>query len=209
MPSSSKTEAFEQWLNQFSPDSETIEDAQISDFESLGGEIVLYQPDETVRLEVHLEGETVWLTQQQIADLFKKSKSTISFHISNIFKEGELDRIVVVRNYRTTTQHGAIENKTQSHIATYYNLDVIISVGYRVRSLRETRFRQWANGVIKNYLLHGFAVNQQLRYMEQRMDARLDAQQSQIKKLVRFHPDERHNCSRTDKSNQWQRYGEY
>ena len=206
MPSSSKTEAFEQWLNQFSPDSETIEDAQISDFESLGGEIVLYQPDETVRLEVHLEKENVWLTQQQIIELFQSSKANISEHLSNIYEQGELVYEATVRNFRTVQKEG---NRMVSRVLTYYNLDTIISVGYRVRSLRETRFRQWANGVIKNYLLHGFAVNQQLRYMEQRMDARLDAQQSQIKKLVRFHPDERHNCSRTDKSNQWQRYGEY
>ena len=92
------------------------------------GEIILYQPDETIRLEVRLEDETVWLTQAQIVVLFQKAKSTISFHISNIFKEGELDERVVVRKNRTTTLHGAIEGKKQTHEVAYYNLDVIISV---------------------------------------------------------------------------------
>lgn len=107
------------------------------------GEIVMYQPDETIRLEVRLENDTVWLTQAQIVALFQKAKSTISFHISNIFKEGELDEKVVVRKNRTTTIHGAIDGKKQTHEVAYYNLDVIISVGYRVKSLRGTKFRQW------------------------------------------------------------------
>jgi len=113
------------------------------------GEIVMYQPDETIRLEVRLENDTVWLTQAQIVALFQKAKSTISFHISNIFKEGELDEKVVVRKNRTTTIHGAIDGKKQTHEVAYYNLDVIISVGYRVKSLRGTKFRQWATGVIR------------------------------------------------------------
>ena len=147
------------------------------------GEIVLYQPDETVRLEVRLEDETVWLTQAQIVVLFQKAKSTISFHISNIFKEGELDEKEVVRKNRTTTLHGAIDGKKQTHEVAYYNLDVIISVGYRVKSLRGTKFRQWATGVVRDHLLHGFAINQQLMRMEQRMDKELDAQRSQIRKI--------------------------
>ena len=139
------------------------------------GEIILYQPDETVRLEVRLEDDTVWLTQAQIVALFQKAKSTISFHISNIFKEGELDEKVVVRKNRTTTLHGAIDGKKQTHEVAYYNLDVIISVGYRVKSQRGTMFRQWANKVIKEYLLRGFAVNQQLMQLENRVNARIDA----------------------------------
>ena len=107
------------------------------------GEMVIYQSDEGVRLDVRLESNTVWLNQDQIVSLFNKSKSTISEHISNIFKEGELDEQVVVRKFRTTTQHGAIEGKTQSKEVKYYNLDVIISVGYRVKSIQGTRFRQW------------------------------------------------------------------
>ena len=147
------------------------------------GEIVMYQPDETIRLEVRLENDTVWLTQAQIVVLFQKAKSTISFHISNIFKEGELDEKVVVRKNRTTTIHGAIDGKKQTHEVAYYNLDVIISVGYRVKSLRGTKFRQWATGVIREHLLHGNAVSQQLMRIEQRIDARFDAQQSQIRKI--------------------------
>jgi len=147
------------------------------------GEIILYQPDETVRLEVRLEDDTVWLTQAQIVALFQKAKSTISFHISNIFKEGELEEKVVVRKNRTTTLHGAIEGKTQSHEVTYYNLDVIISVGYRVKSLRGTKFRQWATGVIREHLLHGYAINQRLMHIEQRLDAKVVAQQYQIQQI--------------------------
>ena len=107
------------------------------------GEMIIYQSEEGIKLDVRLESNTVWLNQEQIVSLFNKSKSTISEHISNIFKEGELDEQVVVRNFRTTTKHGAIEGKTQSKEVKYYNLDVIISVGYRVKSIQGTRFRQW------------------------------------------------------------------
>lgn len=177
---SSKTEEFKQWLEQFYSDSRIIEDTQIFDFEDLNGEIVLYQPDETVRLEVHLEGETVWLTQAQIIELFQSSKANISEHISNIYKQGELAYEATVRNFRTVQKEG---NRMVNRVRTYYNLDAIISIGFRVNAKRGIRFRQWANGVIKNYLLHGIAVNQQLHRMEQRFDAKLDAQQIQIKKL--------------------------
>lgn len=177
---SSKTEEFKQWLEQFYSDSRIIEDAQIFDFEDLNGEIVLYQPDETVRLEVHLEGETVWLTQAQIIELFQSSKANISEHISNIYEQGELAYEATVRNFRTVQKEG---NRMVNRVRTYYNLDAIISIGFRVNAKRGIRFRQWANGVIKNYLLHGIAVNQQLHRMEQRFDAKLDAQQIQIKKL--------------------------
>ena len=135
-------------------------------------EIILYQPNETVSLEVRLDEDTVWLTQQQIADLFQKAKSTISFHISNVFKEKELDERVVVRFFRTTTQHGAIAGKTQIKEVALYNLDVIISVGYRVKSQRGVMFRQWANKILKEYLLRGYSVNQRLQYVEEKMDRR-------------------------------------
>ena len=144
------------------------------------GEIILYQPDETVRLEVRLEDETVWLTQAQIVVLFQKAKSTISFHISNIFKEGELEENVVVRKYRTTTQHGAISGKSQTHEVTYYNLDVIISVGYRVKSMRGTKFRQWATGIIRDHLLRGYSVNRRLNLLEARVDAQAKQNLTQI-----------------------------
>ena len=123
------------------------------------GEMVIYQSDEGIRLDVRLESNTVWLNQDQIVSLFNKSKSTISEHISNIFKEGELDEQVVVRKVRTTTQHGAIEGKTQSKEVKYYNLDVIISVGYRVKSIQGTRFRQWATQRLHEYIVKGFTMD--------------------------------------------------
>lgn len=123
------------------------------------GEMIIYQSDEGVRLDVRLENKTVWLNQEQIGTLFNKSKATISEHISNIFKEGELDEKVVVRKFRTTTQHGAIEGKTQSKEVKYYNLDVIISVGYRVKSIQGTRFRQWATERLHEYIVKGFTMD--------------------------------------------------
>lgn len=127
------------------------------------GEIILYQTsDGTTSIDVKLENETVWLTQAQMALLFDKDKRTISEHISNIFREGELTRDVVVREFRTTTPHGAIPKKTQTHNVLFYNLDVIISVGYRVKSKRGTQFRIWANSVLKDYLIKGYAVRNNL-----------------------------------------------
>ncbi len=123
------------------------------------GEMIIYQSDEGVRLDVRLENKTVWLNQEQIGTLFNKSKATISEHISNIFKEGELDEKVVVRKFRTTTPHGAVEGKTQSREVKYYNLDVIISVGYRVKSIQGTRFRQWATERLSEYLVKGFTID--------------------------------------------------
>ena len=123
------------------------------------GEMVIYQSDEGVRLDVRLESNTVWLNIEQIAQLFNKGRTTISGHISNIFKEGELDEQVVCRNFRHTTQHGAIEGKTQSKEVKYYNLDVIISVGYRVKSIQGTRFRQWATQRLHEYIVKGFALD--------------------------------------------------
>ena len=102
------------------------------------GEMIIYQSDEGVRLGVRLENKTVWLNIEQIAQLFNKGRATISEHISNIFKEGELDEKVVCRKFRQTTQYGALEGKTQSKLVKYYNLDVIISVGYRVKSIQGT-----------------------------------------------------------------------
>ena len=123
------------------------------------GEMVIYQSDEEVRLDVRLESNTVWLNIEQIAQLFNKGRTTISGHISNIFKEGELDEQVVCRNFRHTTQHGAIEGKTQSKEVKYYNLDVIISVGYRVKSIQGTRFRQWATQRLHEYIVKGFTMD--------------------------------------------------
>jgi hypothetical protein len=124
------------------------------------GEILIYQNSEgSIRIDVRLEDETVWLTQDQMAALFGKAKSTVNEHIKNIFFEGELDEKVVVRNFRITTQHGAIIGKTQQVEVFAYNLDVIISVGYRVKSLQGTQFRIWATQRLKEYIVKGFTLN--------------------------------------------------
>ena len=123
-------------------------------------EIVIFRTDdESINVEVRFEDETAWLTQDQMSVLFGKSKSTINEHIKNVFKEGELDEKEVVRKFRITTPHGAIEGKTQSHEVNFYNLDVIISVGYRVKSLRGTQFRQWATKRLKEYIVKGFTMD--------------------------------------------------
>lgn len=127
------------------------------------GQIILYQTqDGESKIEVTLANETVWLTLDQMADLFQRNKSTISRHIRNVFEEGELDKNVVVAKNATTTQHGAIESKSQTHWVDYYNLDMIISVGYRVKSYRGVQFRIWATQVLKEYLIKGFAINDEL-----------------------------------------------
>jgi len=127
------------------------------------GQILLYQtPDGESRIEVRLQDETVWLSLDQMAELFQRNKSTISRHIKNVFEEGELEKDVVVAKFATTTQHGAIEGKTQTHEVDYYNLDMIISVGYRVHSYRGVQFRMWATRVLKEYIVKGFALNDDL-----------------------------------------------
>ena len=128
------------------------------------GEIILYQPDSEVRLEVRLEEETVWLTQAQIVELFQSSKANISEHIKNIYEQGELDESSTVRDF----------------VLTYYNLDAIISIGFRVNSKRGIQFRQWANNVLKEYLLKGHAVN----YRLDQMDTRLQKHERQIECLT-------------------------
>jgi hypothetical protein len=123
-------------------------------------EIVIYTaPDGSTKLQVQLEDETVWLTQGQMANLFDKGRSTVTEHIRNIFKEGELNKEVACRDFRHTTKHGAIEGKTQTKTVKYYNLDVIISVGYRVKSLQGTKFRQWATKRIHEYIVKGFTMD--------------------------------------------------
>jgi len=123
-------------------------------------DIIIYQNEEgNIKIDVRLEEETVWLTQDQMATLFGKAKSTINEHIKNIFGEGELDEKVVVRKFRMTTQHGAIAGKTQEVEVNLYNLDVIISVGYRVKSIQGTQFRIWATQRLKEYIIKGFTLN--------------------------------------------------
>jgi len=127
------------------------------------GEIVLYQPDDTIRIEVRVENETVWLTLNQMAVLFDRDKSVISRHITNIFKEEELTADATVANFATVQMEG---DRMIERDIEHFNLDVIISVGYRVKSKRGTRFRQWANPVLKNYLLKGYAINQRIERVE-------------------------------------------
>ena len=138
------------------------------------GEIVMYQPDETIRLEVRVENETVWLTQQQMAELFEATKQNVSLHINNIFKEDELDRLSVVKDSLTTARDG------KRYKTKFYNLDVIISVGYRIKSKRGTLFRQWANRVLKDFIIRGYAINQQVKYLEEKMDAKFHVYDNQI-----------------------------
>ena len=124
------------------------------------GEILIYQNQEgNIKIDVRLEEETIWLTQSQLCELFQKSKSTISEHIKNIFEEGELIEKVAFRKFRTTTQHGAITVKTQKVEVNLYNLDVVISVGYRVKSKQGTQFRIWATQRLKEYIIKGWALN--------------------------------------------------
>ena len=123
-------------------------------------EIIIYEGGNgQPRIDVRIEGETVWLTQLQMAELFGKDKRTISEHITNIFQEGELAQEVVVRKFRTTTKHGAMEGKTQTTEVNLYNLDVIISVGYRVKSFQGTRFRIWATKRLNEYIVKGFTMD--------------------------------------------------
>ena len=123
-------------------------------------EIVIFEADDkSIVLPVAVENETVWLNRSQMAELFDRDVKTIGKHINNAIKE-ELRGEVVVAKFATTTPHGAIEGKTQTHMTEYYNLDVIISVGYRVKSKRGVEFRRWANSVLKQYILKGYAVNE-------------------------------------------------
>lgn len=119
--------------------------------------------DGSIQLNVKLENDTVWLTQSQMAELFGKDRTTITRHISNIFKEGELDESLVCAKNAHTKDYGRRSGFTQVKEVTLYNLDVIISVGYRVKSLQGIRFRQWANSVLKQYLIKGYVINQQIK----------------------------------------------
>lgn len=135
-------------------------------------EIILYRPDELAEhIEVRIDEETVWLNRQQIAKLFGRDVKTIGKHINNVFAEGELIRNVVVANFAITTQHGAIPGKTQTVSVEHYNLDVIISVGYRVKSKQGTQFRIWANKILKDYLLKGYAINKRMDRIEDNVES--------------------------------------
>jgi hypothetical protein len=141
------------------------------------GEVIFYQPDSTMRLEVRLEDETVWLTQQQMVDLFQSSKANVSEHIRNIYDQGELEQEATVRNFRTVRKEG---NRMVNRTLTYYNLDAIISVGFRVNTKRGIMFRQWANRTLKEYLLRGYAFHQQMIAMQRQIDVRLEEQNERL-----------------------------
>ena len=135
-------------------------------------EIVIYQTnDKETQVEIQFEQDTFWLTQQQIADLFGTQRPAITKHIGNIFKSGELDEKVVSSILEHTTKHGAIKGKTQEVKVKHYNLDVVLSVGYRVNSIRATQFRIWANRVLKDYLLKGYAINTRMNRIEDKVDS--------------------------------------
>ncbi len=150
--------------------------------QSKNGEIVLYQPNETVKLEVRVENETVWLTQGQIVTLFQSSKANISEHIRNIYDQGELKKAATVRKFRTVQQEG---NRMVTRTKTFYNLDAIISVGFRVNTKKGIEFRQWANGILKEYLLRGYVVNARIMALEQHV-AEQDTQIKDLKNKVDF-----------------------
>ncbi|MCD8138117.1 MAG: virulence protein RhuM/Fic/DOC family protein [Parabacteroides gordonii] len=141
---------------------------QINGFDT--SSIIVYTTkDSQISLEVKMNGDTVWLTQPQMAELFGRERTVIGKHIKSIFKEGELEPKVVCAKFAHTTPHGAIKGKSQTREIVYYNLDVIISVGYRVKSLRGTQFRIWANKILKDYLIKGYAINNKIkleRYQE-------------------------------------------
>ena len=133
-------------------------------------EIILYQPDNEVRLEVRLEDETVWLTQAQMAELFQTTSQNITIHIRSIYSENELGLEATCKDSLQVRREG---NRVVRRKQKMYNLDVIISVGYRVKSVRGTRFRQWANKVLKEYLLKGYSINQRIDDLEHRVNDRL------------------------------------
>ena len=126
-------------------------------------QILIYEDDKNaIQLEVRMAGEMIWLNRQQLATLFGRDYKTISKHINNALKEELADEVVVAK-FATTTQHGAIEGKTQTHEKEYFNLEMVTSVGYRVKSKRGVQFRKWANRVLKEYLVKGFAINERIR----------------------------------------------
>ena len=147
------------------------------------GEIVIYtSEDGTVSLDTKLDNDTIWLTQKQMAELFGVKTPAVSKHLKNIFSEGELKEEVVISILETTTKHGAIKGKTQKTTTQFYNLDAIISVGYRVNSSRATQFRIWATNTLRNYITKGYVVNENLLKTQQN---KIQALQSTVSLLTR------------------------
>ena len=142
------------------------------------GEIVLYEPDSSIRLEVRMENETVWLTQAQMASLFGTQRAAITKHLNNIYKSGEIDQ----KSTCSILEHMG-QNGTRTYSKKYYNLDAILSVGYRVNSKNATQFRRWATHTLKDYLLRGFSFNQKIICMGQHIDRQLQEHSERIHTL--------------------------
>ena len=147
---------------------------------NLQGELVIYQVNDDVKIEVVLNDDTVWLSQSQIVQLFQSSKANISEHIKSIYQQNELDRDSTVRNFRIVRVEG---NREVFRNITYYNLDVIISVGFRVNTKIGIHFRQWANNILKNNLLKGYSINQRIDYIENKFDNKLYNHDIQLKEI--------------------------
>ena len=143
-------------------------------------QIILYRPNDTISLEVRLENETVWLSQTQIVTLFNSTKSNISEHIKHIYTDKELEKESTVRFFRTVQQEG---KRTITRNIAYYNLDAIISIGFRVNTKQGILFRQWANKVLKEYLLRGYAINQRINLLEDKIDRKFAEQDAKIESL--------------------------
>ena len=154
----------------------------MNNIESNTGEIVMYQPDETIRLEVRMEGETVWLSQAQMAELFGTKRQAITKHLQNIYESDELKKEATSSILELVRKEG---NRTVKRKVEFYNLDAIISVGFRVNTKRGIEFRQWANRVLKNYLLRGYVVNSRIMALEQHV-AEHDTQIKDLKNKVDF-----------------------
>ena len=148
--------------------------------ETMENQIVVYQPNETMRLDVRVEKETVWLNQSRLGELFGVDRTVVNRHINNIYKTGELDAASTCAKIAQVQNEGG---RMISRVVPFYNLDMIIAVGYRVNSLRATKFRQWATGVLREYLLKGYAVNQRLNLLEDRIDRRLAGHEERLSTL--------------------------
>ena len=139
----------------------------------MNNEIVIYQSDnlsERIEVKIDKENETFWLTQEQIGQLFERNRTVISKHLKNLFSNQELDKAMVSAFFAHTTAHGAIKGKSQVKMVKYYNLDAILSVGYRVNSRRGTQFRQWATQRLKDYLIKGYSINNRINRVEYHLD---------------------------------------
>lgn len=144
------------------------------------GEIILYQPDELIKLEVRLENETVWLNRQQLAELFGRDIKTIGKHINNALSE-ELYGSATVAKFATVQIEG---DRTVNRQVEHYNLDMILSVGYRVKSKRGVEFRRWSNQILKDYLLKGYSINHRIEHLESKIDSKLIAHDRQLEELT-------------------------